>query len=140
MPPGVLPANGEKIVQTFLRGHAAVSAIVGQRVRPEVDAIRPCVRVQQITESEDEDSRGWLTHPVLQFDAYAETQGQARILIDTVRMALREIGGVYAGGVVAGVSHERGPDWLPDEDIRTKDGYDMPRYSADYRIHLHPTP
>lgn len=138
MPPEVLPANGEKIVMAYLRATPAVSAIVGTRVRPEVDTTYPCLRVQQITESEDEDSRGWLTHPLIQFDAYAQTQGQARLLIDTVRMALRGMTGAYTGGVVSGVTHSRGPDWQPDEDRRTTDGFDMPRYSADFRIHLHP--
>lgn len=122
----------------YLRASPEVSAIVGTRVRPEVDPTKPCLRVQQITETEDESSRGHLSHALLQFDAYANTQGQARLLIDTVRMALRGMAGVFPTGVVTGVSHSRGPDWLPDEDIRTQDGYDMPRYSADFRIHIHP--
>lgn len=138
MPATALPANGELLVQDYLRANSEVSALVGTRVGSEVHATRPCLRVQQINELEG--GLGWFNTAVLQFDAYADTQGVARTLIDTVRKALRGMSGAYARGVVTGVTHDGGPRWLPDEDLPNAVGKPMPRYSADFRVHIHPTP
>lgn len=137
MPATALPANAELVTMDYLRANGEVLAVTN-RIGSEVNAQRPCLRVQQITESEG--AWGWFNSALLQFDAYAETQGQARLLIDTVRKGLRGMAGAYARGVVAGVTHERGPDWIPDPDLTNAQGKPMPRYSADFRIHLHPTP
>lgn len=132
--PLTLPANGHVIVQDFLRGHADVTAIVGTRVSDKVLA-RPCIRVVLVTGSRSVPH--WLTEELLQVEAYAETIGQARQVIDTASAALATLEGSSARGVVNGVTFENGPRWIPDPDL-TANGGPMPRFLIDVRVFVHP--
>lgn len=130
------PTNAELLVQDYLRGHADITALVGTRVASDVHETRPCIRVTQITNREV--FKSYFDGSLLQFDAYAETQGQARILIDTIRRVVHDIAGVHARGTATGVEHERGPDWAPDPFRTNAQGKPLPAYSVDYRVYVTP--
>jgi len=130
------PANAELLVQDYLRAHEDITAIVGTRVASEVNESRPCLRVTQITNSEL--FKSWFNASLLQVDAYAETQGQARILIDTVRRVLHDIAGTHDRGACTGVDIERGPDWAPDPFRKNAQDKPLPCYQVDARIYVTP--
>ena len=138
MSPLTLPGNAHIATINYLLSVPEVTALVGTRIQPYVHDTRPCLRVFQITAS-DNGSRGWLLGTLLQFDSYADTLGKARQIIDTVYAAMLLLEGTTPSGVVSGVTLERGPDQTADPDRRTSDGTrPLQMFSMDMRVYVHP--
>lgn len=134
----IVMVDAERLVSTFLRSRAEITALVDDRVYTELPsrAVAPLVRINQIGGAPVGSWPLWLDEAFLQFDAYGGPKVLARQIIDTVRALLSspDFVTLHAGvGVVTGV------DWmeltyLPD------DGYEpaKPRYISSASIHLHP--
>lgn len=131
-----LPGNAVLASREYLLTVPEVTAIVGTRIGTEINTTRPCLRIRQITSSEY--VRGRLQGALLQFDAYADTIGTARLLIDTTYAAMLGLEGSTARGVVTGVTHERGPDQTADPVLTNSQGDPLPDWQMDLRVFVHP--
>lgn len=135
--------DAEALMTSFLRAQPEVSTIVGSKVTtaipeaptpPAADNRFPRVRVRRIAGFAVLNHPLHVDAPLVQLEAYAQTKGAARLLIETCRAVLAErVIGAHATGVVSDVRFGA-MSWLPDEDFTPP----KPRYVADCTITIHP--
>jgi hypothetical protein len=135
--PLVIQPDDELALIQYLRGIAQVTALVpGTRITTELppNPVYPVVLVQRaggvgIWPAIDE--------PALQVDV-VENPGrrfECKTLMRTVRAAILAIANdTVAQGVLSSAFEEVGPQWLPD----TVPVPPMPRYTARFRVLIHP--
>lgn len=131
-----LMPNIERLVMEHLRAVAEVQAIAGSRVFTAFDASRGFPQVVVGRFGGAKDPNGWLDHPRLQIEVWADQGGRpvAEELTEVVRAAMAhdEIVGTHDLGVVTG-SEEVAVNWAPDP--LNAAGPARPRYIVDVRVH-----
>lgn len=133
MPVRLLP-DAERLVGTYLRGHADVVALVATRVSTELPAnpIYPAVTVTRVGGVPS--LAGYLDVARLELSCWATTKAAAHTLARTVEAALLGAPAVaHALGVVTDSRQVGdGLNWNPDEET------DMPRYQFVVELYIHP--
>lgn len=132
MPARVLP-DAERLVGSYLRGHADVVALAGTRVTTELPAtpVYPAVTLTRVGGVPS--IANYLDVARLEFSCWAATKAAALALARTVEAAMLTLPGTHALGVVTGVVQVgEGFRWNPDEET------DVPRYSFVVECYLHP--
>lgn len=131
----VMPDDELALIE-YLRSIPQITALVpAGRITLQLASppIYPAVLIQRI----GGDTAVWpqIDQPAIQVDVVGGTRDQCKKLMLTVRAAILAIANdVVAEGVLSSASEEVGPSWLPD----TIPVPPIPRYTARYRILLHP--
>jgi hypothetical protein len=130
MPSLALLPDAERLVSAFLRGHARIVALVGDRVYtayPAKAGTTSLLLVQRVGGDVPFSQPLVVEHAQLQFDAYGGPKAAAYELAATARAVLTELeGAVRPEGNVAGVRFGT-VQWLPDETFSPP----RPRYVFD---------
>lgn len=132
----------ERLLSKYLRAHAAVAALVGDRVYtafPAQAGGEPLVLLQRAGGTPP------LSHPLVvdevqvQIDCYGGTKAQAWTLAATVLDALDALEG-YVDTQLGSVSAVRlgAVRWMPDDRIMTASDRSRPRYIADVTLTTRP--
>lgn len=127
----------ERLLSRFLREHADVSALVGDRVYtafPSQAGDGPLVLVHRIGGAPPFSRPLVFDRADVQIDSYGGGKAVAHELVATVRAALGELEGQpRAEGTVTSVEH--GPlRYVPDDTYKPA----RPRYVADVTVHTRP--
>lgn len=134
--PIVVMPDDELALIEYLRSIPEVTALIpAARITLQLppSPTYPVVLVQRI----GGDFLVWpqIDQPALQIDVIGGTRHQCKQLMLTVRAAILAIANdVVAEGVLSSATEEVGPSWLPD----TIPNPPLPRYTARYRVSLHP--
>jgi hypothetical protein len=124
-------ADVEKILVSWLDN--ALAARIVTDVPSNLDLVLPIV---QITRIGGRDMFPTLDAAMVDVDVYALTRGEANVLSEEVRTALRfnSRNQVVDGAVIGLVETLLGPTWRPYENTKVR------RVGATYRVMVHSTP
>lgn len=86
-----LTPDAEHVFGAFLRSHAAVTALVGQRSSEALSGTYPAIRYSLLPGGGDDTERG--DRPELQVECYADDRPTARRVARTVRAVLPDLAG-----------------------------------------------
>lgn len=121
----LLPSS-EALLGSFLRGHHAISSIVGTRVGTKLAAARPAVRLTRLGSPP---SQRWEDSPEIQVECWAEDEVTADLLARTVIAAMPDLlERRDMDGVVKAYDITLGPLNSPDPFT------DQPRYLVGVRL------
>ena len=131
----------ERLTVLYLRDHAAVQALVNQRVSTELPSSPTWPLVTVLLLGGEEGEHGWLNTPTVQIDSWGQNttpatgKVDALLLARTVYAAMKDMPGVRQGGVVTHVEALVLPQWQPDTEVEPA----RPRYRQDFRIYVRPS-
>lgn len=125
----VLPDMEQELV-TFLAAHAAITALVADRVSTELATEDACLQVTALGGAQP-----WPWEATVEFSlsAWGGDKGEANLLARTAAAAAYDlVGQAVTGGHVTGVAVRLAPLWSPDEETN------RPRYRTDLAFTVHP--
>lgn len=137
MPTVALPVDAERLASSWLRGRAAVTALVAQRVftelPPPAQRVWPLVRLERIGGSPPDDEL-WCDVATIRFNCWGGSKAIAWSVANTIRAELTQLPGVHALGRVMRVAP--GPcRYLPDDAMEPA----RPRVTFDIDLFTTPT-
>jgi hypothetical protein len=121
--------SAEVVFVAWAKAHTALLALHSGRVGTQLNATRPCLRVQRLGRPQID---RWEDAPELQVEAWATSETSADQLIRTVVAALPDIRGTRTGARISGYEITLGPLYQPDE------GTQLHRYLLDLVLYLTP--
>lgn len=126
--------DAEAIAIAWLLDSAEVMALVGTRVyaEPIENVTDPFLTIERFGGVPE--VRHWLDHAELQVTAWGTTRPEARLICETAIAALHDIDMNDPLGIVNAVEDLSGARSLPDP-VTSR-----PRFIAEVRMTLHPTP
>jgi len=135
----VLPDDELALIQ-FLRTVPEVTALVpAERITAQLgpQPTYPAVLIHRVGGTAATEPGRWLDWASLQVDVYGPADRRAcKALAQTVRAAVLAIANdTVDEGVLCSASEEVPPQWLPDNTLSNPP---LPRFTARYRIVLHP--
>ena len=122
----------ELAVIDFLRSYAPLTA-TGAKVGSELPASPSWPFITVVRLGGPADFPGWLDHPRVQVDAWADTKAQAYSAIAAARAGLLDLPGVHDNTVITAADELTGPQWLPDPVANSR-----PRYFVVFSLTTHP--
>jgi uncharacterized protein DUF3168 len=130
----------EALVSTFLRGQAAVTALVGDRVYTDLPHKRtyPLILLSRIAGGFLTNRPMWLEQADIQLDAFGGTHKQAWTLQATAMGLLHaQLAGEHPDGVVTFVATDS-VIYNPEDDFTDERGHARPRYTVTFTVTAHP--
>lgn len=136
--------DAEELVIAYLLASDDIAALVGERVFPELPQDQdewPILLVERVGGLPAAERH--LDAPEIELQAWADTKAEARTLAATAQAVLQELVGIQpppapsgppAIGVVSGIEHVNGLQWVPDPETG------RPRYVFEIRVFVHPPP
>ena len=123
----------EEGIAAFLIADGAIGAVVGDRIYPMFipqGATLPCLTYQRISTPrivthDSSGATGDLASPRFQFDAWAETQKEAKAISDVLRGVLHGKTGAMGGVTIrAALAENEVPEYIPEIELyRSRSDY-----------------
>lgn len=133
MPTLAIP-SAETIAVKWLRSHALVDDLVGQRVYTEVPegVVYPFIRVIRIAGAAF--GRHWVDAALLEISSWSPARVDAQIICEQAVAALHDIDMLDDIAVICNIEDVMGPRSVPDPVAK------LPRFVAEVRLMVHPYP